>query len=134
MNIQEHIEIGRIRQETFLVEEIHTAYHIGSGDERVLSTPSMISFMEQVSNRLISDILPGDDMSVGIEVNIKHLAPTPVNSEIRVQVEVIEVEQKRVFLKVEAWDPVDKIGEGTHRRAIVDKIKFMDRVNMKSST
>ena len=134
MNIQEHIEIGRIRQETFLVEEIHTAYHIGSGDERVLSTPSMISFMEQVSNRLISDILPGDDMSVGIEVNIKHLAPTPVNSEIRVQVEVIEVEQKRVFLKVEAWDPVDKIGEGTHRRAIVDKIKFMDRVKMKSST
>ena len=133
MENQKNIEIGRIRQETFLVEENHTAYHIGSGDEKVLSTPSMISFMEQVSNRLISDVLPEDDMSVGIQVDIKHLAPSPVNTKIRVQVEVIKIEQKRILLKVEAWDPVDKIGEGTHRRAIVDKAKFMARVKMKSS-
>lgn len=133
MEFKEHIEVGRIRQETFLVEEIHTAYHIGSGDEKVLSTPSMISFMEQVSNRLISDVLPEDDMSVGIQVDIKHLAPTPVNTQIRVQVEVIKIEKKRILLKVEAWDSVDKIGEGTHRRAIVDKAIFMARVKMKSS-
>jgi fluoroacetyl-CoA thioesterase len=131
MDFMEKITPGIVREENFTVEDVHTAYHIGSGDEKVLGTPWMISFMERVSNRLILGVLPKDYMSVGTRVDIKHLAPTPVNAEIRVRVEILEVYKTRVILKVEAWDSQDQIGAGEHQRAVVEKIRFMERVEQK---
>ena len=128
MDLSELITIGTTREETFIVEEQHTAYHIGSGDELVLGTPWMISFMERVSNRLVLASLPEGYMSVGTHVDVKHLAPTPVNSEIRVRVEILKVIKSWVTLQVDAWDHQDKIGEGIHRRAVVEKARFMERV------
>jgi len=128
MEIAELIKPGLIREETFTVEDQHTAYHIGSGDEKVLGTPWMISFMERVSNRLILGLLPAGYMSVGTRVDVKHLAPTPVNAKIRVRVEILDVVKTRVRLQVEAWDQHDKIGEGEHNRAVVAKVRFMERV------
>ena len=125
MTLSNWITPGMTRQETFLVEEQHTAYHIGSGDEKVLGTPWMISFMERVSNRLIAAHLPEGQISVGVHVDVRHLAATPVNVEIRVRAEVLEVIKNRVKLSIEAWDSQDKIGEGTHLRAVVDKMRFM---------
>lgn len=124
---------GLTREDTFVVEEVHTAYHIGSGDERVLGTPWMISFMERVSNRLVADHLPDDMMSVGIHVDVRHLAATPVNATIRVRVEVTDLEPNRVTLKVTAWDFQDKIGEGIHTRALVERERFLKRVMRKQT-
>lgn len=124
---------GLTRDEYFVVEDQHTAYHIGSGDVRVLGTPWMISFMERVSNRLVAGYLPEGMMSVGIHVDVRHLAPTPVNARIRVVVEVLETVKNRVTLKVEAWDHREKIGDGTHKRAVVEKAVFMDRVMGKTN-
>jgi len=133
MELGEIITPGMTREETFLVEEQHTAYHIGSGDEKVLGTPWMISFMERVSNRLIAEHLPADQMSVGVHVDVKHLAATPMNASVRVRAEVLEVVKNRVKLSIEAWDSRDKIGEGTHLRAVVDKDHFMQRVMSKTA-
>ena len=132
MQINELIHPGMTREKTFLVEEQHTAYHIGSGDEKVLGTPWMISFMERVSNRLISEHLSEGLMSVGIHVDVKHLAATPMNASIRVRAEVLEVIKNRVKLSISAWDRQDKIGEGTHLRAVVEKERFMSRVMAKN--
>ena len=123
---------GTTREEMFIVEEQHTAYHIGSGDEKVLGTPWMISFMERVSNRLVAAQLPEGQISVGVHVDVHHLAATPINVEIRVRAEVLEVLKNRVKLSIEAWDSQDKIGEGTHLRAVVDKMRFMTGVLAKS--
>jgi predicted thioesterase len=131
MELTDFLVTGLTREERFLIEEQHTAYHIGSGDERVLGTPWMISFMERVSNRLIGGYLPEGYMSVGFLVEVKHLAPTPVNVEIRIRVEIAEVHRNRVHLNVGAWDPMEKIGEGIHHRAVVDKSRFMTRVMAK---
>jgi predicted thioesterase len=133
MSLSDWITPGMARQETFLVEEQHTAYHIGSGDEKVLGTPWMISFMERVSNRLVAAQLPEGQISVGVHVDVRHLAATPVNVEIRVRAEVLEVLKNRVQLSVEAWDSQDKIGQGTHLRAVVDKERFMSNVLTKSA-
>ena len=128
MELTDFIKPGFTREESFTVEEEHTAYHIGSGDERVLGTPWMISFMERVSNRLIGQYLPEGLMSVGTHVDVKHLAPTPMGVKIRVRVEVLEVVKNQALFQVEAWDHQDKIGEGTHKRAVVAKARFMERV------
>ena len=128
MTLSDLITPGMSREETFLVEEQHTAYHIGSGDERVLGTPWMISFMERVSNRLVAAQLPEGQISVGVHVDVRHLAATPVDVEICVRAEVLEVLKNRVKLSIEAWDSQDKIGEGTHLRAVVDRERFMTSV------
>lgn len=117
-----------VREETFIVEDQHTAYHIGSGDERVLGTPWMISYMERVSNRLVAEHLPEGFMSVGIHVDVKHLAATPVNVQVKIRAEILDVVKNRVNLSIEAWDDQEKIGEGTHWRAVVEKDRFMKRV------
>jgi predicted thioesterase len=131
MTLEDLIGPGMVREEKFIVEEEHTAYHIGSGDEKVLGTPWMISFMERVSNRLVAAHLPEGQMSVGVHVDVKHLAATPIKAEIRVRAEVLEVVKNRVKMSIQAWDSQDKIGEGTHLRAVVDKDRFMDRVMAK---
>ena len=133
MELSERITPGMIREETFIVEEQHTAYHIGSGDEKVLGTPWMISFMERVSNRLIAGYLPEGQMSVGVHVDVQHLAATPMKAEVRVCAEVLEVVKNRVKLLIEAWDSAEKIGQGTHLRAVVEKERFMARVLAKSA-
>jgi len=88
--------------------------------------------MERVSNRLVAENLPEGQMSVGVHVDVRHLAATPMNAEIRVCAEVLEVVKNRVKLSIEAWDSQDKIGEGTHLRAVVDKERFMAGVLAKS--
>jgi len=128
MQVNDLIAPGMSREETFRVEEQHTAYHIGSGDEKVLGTPWMISFMERVSNRLVAENLSKDQMSVGVHVDVRHLAATPMKVEIRVRAEVLEVVKNRVKLSIEAWDSQEKIGEGTHLRVVVEKTRFMARV------
>ncbi len=128
MQISHSLTLGLTREETFQVEEQHTAYHIGSGDERVLGTPWMISFMERVSNRLVNKYLPEGIMSVGIHVDVRHLAATPVNATIRVRAKITNLEGRRVTLAVEAWDSLDKIGEGQHTRALVERQRFLEKV------
>ena len=131
MEILTSLTTDLVREETFVVDEQHTAYHIGSGDERVLGTPWMISFMERVSNRLVGEHLPDGVMSVGIHVDVKHLAATPVNAKIRVKAVVTQLASRRVTLQVEAWDVQEKIGEGLHTRALVERDRFMKRVKSK---
>ena len=133
MELEEIIIPGMTREEIFIVEEQHTAYHIGSGDEKVLGTPWMISFMERVSNRLIAEHLPANLMSVGVHVDVKHLAATPMKASVQVRAEVLEVIKNRIKLSIEAWDSRDKIGEGTHLRAVVEKDRFMQRVMSKTA-
>jgi predicted thioesterase len=133
MKMSDLLPPGISREEVFIVEEQHTAYHIGSGDEKVLGTPWMISFMERVSNRLIAELLPEGQMSVGVHVNVRHLAATPMKAEVRVLATVKEVLKNQVKLTVEAWDHIDKIGEGTHVRVVVEKERFMARVLSKSA-
>lgn len=131
MDLSEDYQPGMTREETFTVQGKHTAYHIGSGDSRVLSTPSMISFMEIVAHRLLSKHLPPEKLSVGIHVDIKHLAATPVQAEITVKARLIEIHGSRAVFEVDAWDEQEQIGTGIHQRAVVDLARFEQGVDQK---
>jgi fluoroacetyl-CoA thioesterase len=132
MDISELIQPGMKREESFQVEDENTAIQVGSGATRVLATPWMIAFMERVSHRLLVERLPSGSSSVGVLVNVRHLAPTPVGSRVRVLTEVQEVEGARVTFQVQAWDEHEKIGEGQHQRMVIDEERFLRRVNAKT--
>jgi predicted thioesterase len=91
----------------------------------------MIAFMERVSHRMLAEHLSPGETSVGIYLEIKHLAPTPVGAEVQVTSEVTAVAGNLVTFIVEAHDHVEKVGEGVHRRAVIDEARFLRRVEAK---
>jgi predicted thioesterase len=108
-----------------------TASALGSGLVPALATPAMIALMEGASVNAIREYLEAGETSVGVEVNVKHLAATPVGMRVRVRSEVLSAEKRRVTFRVEAWDSKEKIGEGTHVRAVVDEAWFEERIAQK---
>jgi predicted thioesterase len=103
------------------------------GDEgvRVLSTPHMIGCMERTCRDTALPLLaPGHD-TVGTKVNISHLAAAPIGALVTFTAEILAVTNHRIEFRVEAWDEHEKIGEGTHERAIIDVAKFAARLARK---
>src|SRR5262249_20089304 len=89
------------------------------GGEGVLSTPSMIGLMERAAIQAVQAHLPKGHTTVGFEVNVKHFGATPKGNTVTVFAELLEIDGRKLRFKVEARDEDKKIGDGTHRRAII---------------
>ncbi len=127
------IPVGSQREEKILVTGEVAIDFLGVEEARVLSTPHLIGFLEMTSRNLLKTFVgPGQD-SVGTHVDVYHLSATPVGMQVRLQAQIVSVEDRRVKLKVEAWDERDKIGEGTHERFVVDVSRFASRVQAKAA-
>ena len=108
------IETGLKGQKQTLVCEHNVAGHVDK-----FSTPSMISLMERAAIEAIHGLLDEGQTSVGFEVNVRHLAPADIGETIVAHAELTEIDRNRLTFKVEAYNGETKIGEGTHRRAII---------------
>ena len=97
--------------------------------ENVLSTPSMISEMEETCRQLVKEecIVDSGWDSVGTLVNIKHLAATPVGAEIILKAKIVSFEGRRVLFEIEALDGIERIGEGTHERSLIEISRFRQK-------
>ena len=133
MEFKKWIQPGLSSERTFLVEEQYTAAHLGSGSSRVLATPSMILFMERTAHSLLAQHLPDGYSSVGVLVDVRHLAPTPINAGVRVTCQILEVDGMRVTFAVQAWDMQEQVGEGKHQRVVIEKERFLRRVGKKAA-
>jgi fluoroacetyl-CoA thioesterase len=118
------LKIGMIGEVSHVVTEQDTAAKIGSGLVAAYSTPSMIALVENASVGAIQPHLSNGQTSVGVEVDIKHLAATPVGMQVRARASLIEIDGSRLKFRVEAWDDKEKIGEGLHVRAVLDILRF----------
>ncbi len=108
----------------------HATHHLSARDN-VLATPMMIWLMEEACHYTIVPFLSDGQQTVGTLVCVKHLAATPIGMTVRAEAEVVEVDRRRVKFKVEAYDEIEKIGEGEHERFIVDMERFVEGVRMK---
>ena len=100
-------------------------------EARVLGTPWLIAYLEMTARNLVKPYLLDGQDTVGTQVNVKHLAATPMGMQARFEAEVTEVGDRRVSFRVEAWDEMDKIAEGTHERAIINVARFASRLQSK---
>ncbi len=122
------LSVGIVHEKIIVAEPKHSAMQYGSGLVDVFSTPAMIALMEQTASELLVPYLYNNEVSVGIEVNVKHLKATPIGDTVHCKVEVIEITKNRILFKVEAFDTKGKIGDGFHRRAVIDKQVFMNNI------
>lgn len=123
-----NINIGLKCTSEYVVEDKHTAKHIGSGDVSVLSTPSMILFIEQTAMNCVQKYLPDENTTVGILVNIKHLNPVPVNEKITVEVVVTSIENRKIVFDTKVYWRNIVVGEGLHERYVVNTNRFIEKI------
>jgi fluoroacetyl-CoA thioesterase len=126
------VKIGTLKERTITVNSNQTTSFLWKG-ENVLSTPSMISEMEETCRLLLKEqVIPDSEWdSVGTVVKIEHLAATPVGAEVFLKAEVASVNGRRVVFKVEARDKLEKIGDGTHERFIINIPRFRAKFDEK---
>ena len=109
----------------------NTALALGSGSLKVFATPAMIRLIERAAAELVEKNLPPESTSVGISINIKHSAPTPIGMNVRAEVEIISVDGRKIIFDAAAFDERGEIGRGTHERFIVDREKFQSKADAK---
>jgi fluoroacetyl-CoA thioesterase len=97
----------------------------------VMSTPTMVAMMEMASMNATEQYLEAGESSVGMSIDVQHNAATPQGHRVRAEAEVTKVEGRRLELTVRAFDEVEQVGSGTHRRAVVDAAKFSERIKSK---
>jgi fluoroacetyl-CoA thioesterase len=109
----------------------HTAPSIGSGLVPVLATPVMINVIEAAALAAVEHLLPAGHQSLGIHLDVRHFAATPIGMQVRATAELIGVDGRTLTFRVEARDDKEPIGDGSHQRVVVNVARFDARVQKK---
>lgn len=126
------LKIGTTGQLAFTVEQPHCIDFATDGMPAVLSTPNLVGLIERTARQAIAPFLDADERSVGIEIELRHLAPTPLGARVTLNVRVIHAEGRRVTFQIEARDESELIARGVHTRAVIRTGTFARRVQRKS--
>ena len=126
------LEPGIVGQAEWVVTEDRTAAHLGSGLVPVLATPALVALMEMAAVAALEGHLPPSKTSVGVRIDVRHLAATPVGMAARAEARLTSVEGRHLTFQVEAWDEAERIGEAVHERAVIDEARFLERIEAKT--
>jgi predicted thioesterase len=127
------VQPGLVGEAQVQVGPTDLAIAFGSGRVEVYATPALVALLEIAAVNAVDHLLPAGSATVGTHLDVKHLAPSPLGVEIRARAELVAVDGRRLTFRVEASDPVDKIGEGTHERVIVDIGRLVGRAAAKAT-
>jgi fluoroacetyl-CoA thioesterase len=125
------LAVGLTQELSIVVTPDRTANHLGTGPAAVFSTPSMVWLVEHNAQILAQEHLPEGQTTVGAEIQLRHLAPTPLGMKVTARVRIEELDGRRIVFSAEVVDEKEKVGEGRHVRVIVDHERFMKKVKEK---
>ena len=118
--------------ETIVTADL-TAIALGSGDVAVYGTPALIALLEAAAVDALSDQLAPESTSVGVHLDVRHLAATPVGMTVRATATVTEVAGRTLTFTLEAHDAAELIATGSHQRVVVDRARFVNSVESKQN-
>ena len=124
-------KVGTANEVTFTVEPQHTIEFAGDGMPAVLSTPTIIQILERTARQSLLQYLEEGERSVGIEVEIRHLAPAPVGSTVTCSTRIIRADGREIIFHVEARDTQEVLARGAHKRHVIRVDRFAKRVKEK---
>jgi fluoroacetyl-CoA thioesterase len=128
MDARDFIKVGMTAERTLVVPPERTVGHFVPGMPMVYATPMMILEMEMASGDAIRGRLQAGWVTVGTEVDVRHLAAALVGATVRTTAKVIAVERRVIRFEVEAFEGARKLGEGHHARGLIDVAKFNKRL------
>ena len=124
-------KIGEVGELAISTNLSHAVEFHGDGMPAVVSTPNIIQFLERTARHLLTPHLEKDERSVGLEIDIRHLAPTPIGQTIHCRAQVISVDGSKIQFQIEARDAHEVIVRGVHKRAVIRTESFTKRVKAK---
>lgn len=116
---------------TLVVGPEHTAAKVGSGVIPVLATPVMINVIEAAALAACEHLLPQGHQSLGIRLDVRHIAATPVGMKITAHAQITKIEGRTISFAVAVNDEKELIGDGVHERVVVNVVRFEERVRRK---
>jgi len=122
---------GLMGQSEMVVKEEDLVSRLGNIDVDVLSTPSLIQLLEAAAIQAIHGYLPSDQLTLGTQVKVRHLSPTPLGMKVTAHALLKEVDKNRLLFVVDAYDEINKVAEGEHERILVSRERFLQKVNQK---
>ncbi len=125
------LEVGIKGCKEIIVSEADTALLFKSGELEVLATPKVVMLVEETAYKSIGDNLETNESTVGTKVDLKHIAATPIGMKVMCETELIEIDRRRLVFSFTVSDEKEVIAEGIHERFIIDKEKFLNKVNTK---
>jgi fluoroacetyl-CoA thioesterase len=125
-------KIGTLGQLEFIVEQKHAIEFAADGMPAVLSTPNLIGLLEKTAREALVPFLQPGERSVGADIDLRHLAATPVGQKVTCSARVIGTEETTVTFQVEARDEFELIARGVHKRAVINVEAFARRVARKA--
>ena len=128
------LQAGTVVERRFVVEPQHTIDFADEALPPVLCTPALVGFLERTAREGLAPHLEPDESSVGTEIELQHLAPTPRGHSVVCRARVVRVEGREVSFTVEAADGMERIARGFHKRRIINKTRFAARVAQKRSS
>ncbi len=130
MDARDLFTVGLAAERMLMVQPDRTVRHFAPAMPAVYATPMMILEMEMASSDAIAPDLPDGWVTVGVEVDVRHLAATPVGHVVRTTARVIEVARRLIRFEVEAFDGDRRIGAGRHGRSLVNTAEFSRRLGL----
>ena len=127
----EKLKPGLVGEAELVVTDEVTAVRLGSGTVDVLGTPALAALTEQAAVAALEGHLPPGQTSVGVRIDVHHLAATPVGMQVRTRAELTAVDGWKLTFHIKAWDEVDLAGEATHERVVVNEVRFAERAGSK---
>ena len=103
------------------------------GEFKVFSTPSMCLLAEMVSHKLAAPYLKEGQGQVGLTINIRHMAPTPIGKMVRADCELVGIDRRKLRFHVKIYDDVEQVGEVDHERFVIDLDKYTERLRKKAT-
>lgn len=131
MESNDRLRTGLIGTYEIVVADEHTAPFVGSGKVRVLATPVMINLFEAAALACCERHLPPGHQSLGIHLDVRHIAATPVGMRVSATAELVKIDGRTLTFRVEAHDERELIGDGLHERVVVNVERFDQRVQKK---
>ena len=122
------LEVGLKGYAETMVDESNVASSVGRGLLDVFSTPSMIALMEKACKESVAPFLDEGQGTVGIRLEVDHLAATPIGQKVWVDSELIAVDKRILTFAVTAWSEKEKIGEGIHKRCVILNDRFLEKM------
>ena len=125
--------IGLTGELQFIVEQKHLIDFATDGMPAVLSTPIFIGLLERAAREALAPLLEPRERTVGIEIDLRHLAPTPLGQRVTCTARVIHVDKTEVTFQVEARDEQELIARGVHKRVVINVESFAKRIQRKAT-
>ena len=125
------LDIGRTYSRQSRVEEWMTAEKAGNKGVDVLSTPMLVQLIEDAAIACIAPLLEEGQLTLGTHIDLEHHRPVPVGFIVRTEVEVVLVDGPRISFAVQIFDEQEAVAEGTHERYIMDRAKFLAKLEEK---